>query len=232
MQIIRRADDRGHANHGWLDSRHTFSFANYYDPDHMGFRTLRVVNEDRVAPGRGFGAHSHRDMEIISYVLAGALEHADSMGQKTVIRPGEVQLMSAGTGVMHSEFNHSDAEGVHFLQIWILPDRRGTKPGYQQRQFSHEARRGRWQLLVSPDGRKDSLQIKQDAQLWGTLLEAEQQLSFDLDKARGAWLHVVRGEIEVGGKRLVHGDAMAVEGVPSIDVTATGTSELLLFDLA
>jgi len=232
MQTIRRAEDRGHANHGWLDSHHTFSFANYYDPDHMGFRTLRVINEDRVTPGRGFGAHGHRDMEIISYVLDGALAHADSMGQKTVIRPGEVQLMSAGSGVMHSECNDSDEEGVHFLQIWVVPNRRATKPGYQQRQFPYETRQADWRLLVSPDGQQDSLQIKQDARLWGTVLEPGDEVGFDLERGRGAWLHVVRGEIEVGGETLKGGDAISFEDVAKIGVLGKQPAELLLFDLA
>ncbi|MEM6790369.1 MAG: pirin family protein [Myxococcota bacterium] len=234
MKTIRRSEERGRGRHGWLDSHHTFSFANYYDPAHMGFRALRVLNEDRVAPGRGFGTHPHQNMEIISYVLDGALEHADSAGNTATIVPGEVQLMSAGRGVAHSERNASNAEGVHFLQIWITPRRHGTEPRYEQRAFPVETRRGRWRRLVSPDGGGDdgSLRIDQDATLWGALVAPGEHLTYDLAPTRGAWLHVVRGAIEIDQTVLRAGDAIAIEDEASVALTARETSELLLFDLA
>ncbi len=232
MITIRRAADRGHADHGWLDTRHTFSFAEYHDPAHMGFRALRVVNEDRVAPGKGFGTHPHRDMEIISYVLEGALEHRDSMGNGAVIRPGEVQLMSAGSGVAHSEFNHSESEQVHFLQIWILPERTGLTPGYQQRHFPPGLRRGRFGLLASRDGREGSLTIHQDASLLSALLEPGESASRELQGGRHAWLQVARGSVEVGGVRLDAGDGAAISEEPILKVVAVEPSELLLFELA
>ena len=194
---IRRAGDRGYADHGWLRSFHTFSFADYYDPEHMGYRTLRVINDDRVSPGRGFGTHSHRDMEIISYVLEGALEHKDSMGTSSIIRPGDVQRMSAGTGVTHSEFNASRDELVHFLQIWLLPARPGGKPGYEQKAFPEEERKGKLRLVASPDGRDGSVTIQQDVELYAARLCTGEALRHPLAAGRHAWVHVARGSVEL-----------------------------------
>jgi len=229
---IRRADERGRADHGWLLSFHTFSFADYYDPAHMGFRALRVINEDRVQAGQGFGAHSHRDMEIISYVLEGALQHKDSMGTSSIIRPGEVQRMSAGTGVTHSEFNASATELVHFLQIWILPARPGGKPGYEQKAFPEEERRGRWRLVASPDGRDGSVTIQQDVALYASLPRTGETLKHELAAGRHAWLHVARGDVELAGEKLVAGDAAAISDASGIELTGGASSEVLLFDLA
>jgi len=229
---IRRADERGRADHGWLLSFHTFSFADYYDPAHMGFRALRVINEDRVQAGQGFGAHSHRDMEIISYVLEGALQHKDSMGTSSIIRPGEVQRMSAGTGVTHSEFNASATELVHFLQIWILPARPGGKPGYEQKAFPEEERRGRWRLVASPDGRDGSVTIQQDVALYASLPRTGETLKHELAAGRHAWLHVARGDVELAGEKLVAGDAAAISDARGIGLTGGASSEVLLFDLA
>ncbi|WP_106092033.1 pirin family protein, partial [Enhygromyxa salina] len=206
---IRRANDRGHANHGWLDSHHTFSFADYHDPEHMGFRALRVINEDRVAPGRGFGTHPHQDMEIISYVLGGGLEHRDSMGTGSVIRPGDVQRMSAGTGVRHSEFNNSPTDPVHFMQIWILPDRRGIEPSYEQRSFSDEARRNQLRLVVDPEGREGALKIHADARVYAGLIDAGVGVEFVVADDRHVWIQVARGRVEVGGQVLEAGDGAA-----------------------
>lgn len=228
---IRRAGERGFADHGWLRSFHTFSFADYHDPAHMGFRTLRVINEDRVEPGRGFGTHGHRDMEIVSYVLAGELAHKDSMGSSGVVRPGDVQRMSAGTGVSHSEFNNSRAELVHFLQIWILPERRGLAPSYQQNHFPPEERRGRLRLIASPDGREGSVTIHQDAEIRAALLAGGERASHELASGRGAWLHVARGSVAVGGESLAAGDAAAFERAGTIEITAQDDAEVLLFDL-
>lgn len=232
MITVRKASDRGHARHGWLESFHTFSFAGYSDPRHMGYRTLRVVNEDRVQPGEGFGRHSHRDMEIISYVVEGALEHADSMGGGGVIRPGDVQVMRAGTGVTHSEYNASKVEPVHFLQVWILPQEEGLAPAYAQRHFPPEERSGRLRPVVSPDGRDGSLRIAQDALLFASLLDAGESVEHALAPGRGAWLQVVRGELRVEGQRLEAGDGAALEDVPRIAIRAEAPAELLLFDLA
>jgi redox-sensitive bicupin YhaK (pirin superfamily) len=229
---IRPASERGHAMHGWLDSFHTFSFADYHDPEHMGFRALRVINEDRVAPGRGFGSHPHRDMEIITYVLDGALEHRDSMGTGSVIRPGDVQRMSAGTGVVHSEFNASKERPVHFLQIWILPERRGLPPSYEQRTFGEEERAGGLRLIGSPDGRDGSVTIHQDAELYASLLGEGERAAFDLREGRHAWIHVARGALEVNGERLDAGDAAAISAAGRIELHASERAELLLFDLA
>jgi redox-sensitive bicupin YhaK (pirin superfamily) len=230
---IRRAGDRGYADHGWLRSLHTFSFADYYDPEHMGYRTLRVINEDRVAPGRGFGTHSHRDMEILSYVLGGELAHKDSMGSSGVIRPGDVQRMSAGTGVSHSEFNNSKDEPVHFLQIWILPERRGIEPGYQQKHFPEADRRGQLRLIASRDGRDHSVTIHQDADVRAALLGPGEQVTHQLATGRGAWLHVARGSITTGGEALSAGDAATFERAGAIEIAANNEdAELLLFDLA
>ncbi len=231
MLATRRAEDRGHANHGWLNSYHTFSFGNYYDPRHMGVSNLRVINDDTVAPGGGFGSHGHSDMEIISYVLDGALEHKDSMGNGSVIRPGDVQLMSAGTGVMHSEYNHSRNEPVHFLQIWLQPNRRGVEPGYEQRHFPTEERRRRLVLLVSPDGRDGSLSSHQDALLYGTLLEANDRVVHTLETGWRAYVHVARGGVRVNGKLLHGGDGAAIAEAAEIRLEGIGSAEVLLFDL-
>ncbi len=228
---IRRAGERGFADHGWLRSFHTFSFADYYDPAHMGFHTLRVINEDRVEPGRGFGTHSHRDMEIVSYVLAGELAHKDSMGSSGVIRPGDVQRMSAGTGVSHSEFNNSRAELVHFLQIWILPERGGLAPSYEQKHFPADERSGRLRLIASPDGRDGSVTIHQDAAIHAALLSPGDRVRHELAPGRAGWLQVARGAITVGGAALAAGDAAAFERAGTLEIAAGEEAELLLFEL-
>jgi redox-sensitive bicupin YhaK (pirin superfamily) len=230
--IIRRANERGYADHGWLRSFHTFSFADYYAPAHMGFRSLRVINEDRVEGGKGFGTHPHRDMEIISYVLTGALQHKDSMGTGSVIRPGDVQRMSAGTGVTHSEFNASPTETVHFLQIWILPDSRGIAPSYEQKHFTEADRQGRLRLVASKDAREGSLTIHQDASLFAGLLAPGERVTHPVADGRYAWLHVARGKVEVAGHALAAGDAGAFEQGGEIAMVGTEPSEILLFDLA
>lgn len=233
MIRVRRAEDRGRADHGWLRSAHTFSFAGYYDPRHMGFRALRVINEDRVEPGRGFPMHGHRDMEIVSVVLAGLLEHRDSMGHGSVLRPGEVQRMSAGTGVYHSEYNASRSDELHFLQIWILPERPGLPPSYAQRRFDEAERRARLRLLVSPDGADGSLTIHQDARIFGALLAEGERVAHELAPGRGAWVQVARGAVELGGQLLAAGDGAAVEGEREFVLRGVEpSSELLLFDLA
>jgi redox-sensitive bicupin YhaK (pirin superfamily) len=234
MKIIRRAAERGHANHGWLDSWHTFSFADYYDPKQMGFRALRVINDDTVAGGGGFPRHGHSDMEIITYVLDGALEHKDSLGTGSVIRPGDVQRMSAGTGVQHSEFNASRTEPVHFLQIWIVPDRRGHAPSYEQKTFAADAKRGVLRLVASPDGADGSVTIHQDARVYAALLPRGAEVAHALADGRGAWVHVARGSIEVDGERLSAGDAVAVlaEGRIPLRGAGDGDAEILVFDLA
>jgi len=229
---IRRAGERGRADHGWLLSFHTFSFADYHDPAHMGFRALRVINEDRVQGGQGFGAHSHRDMEIISYVLEGALQHKDSMGTSSIIRPGDVQRMSAGTGVTHSEFNASPSELVHFLQIWILPESPGGKPGYEQKAFPVAERKGKLCLVASPDGREGSVTIRQDLALYSGLPCTGEPLRHALAPGRHAWVHVARGQIEIGGEQLEAGDAAAVSDARGLELTGSDSSEVLLFDLA
>jgi redox-sensitive bicupin YhaK (pirin superfamily) len=232
MLEIRKSNDRGHAQHGWLDSYHTFSFAGYHDPEFMGFRALRVINEDRVQPGAGFGAHTHRDMEIISYVIEGALEHEDSMGNGSIIRPGELQMMRAGTGVTHSEYNHSKTDRVHFLQIWVIPDEEGLEPAYDQREFPAEERRGRFRLVVSPDGAEDSIRIHQDLSLFATLLEAGQSLQHVLPRARHAWFQVVKGDLTVNGVQLSAGDGLGITEESSLELVASSGSEALLFDLS
>lgn len=232
MLALRKAEERGHANHGWLNSYHSFSFADYYDPAYMGFRTLRVINEDRVRPSRGFGAHSHRDMEIISYVLEGALEHKDSMGNSSVIRPGEVQIMSAGTGVTHSEYNHSETELVHFLQIWILPNQKGLKPTYEQKVFSDEEKQDRLRLIVSPDGRDGSVTIHQDVNIYATLLDVGQQVDYKIEPNRHAWVQVARGTVMLNNQLLKQGDGAAVKDMDSLKLVGKERSEVLLFDLA
>jgi quercetin 2,3-dioxygenase len=228
---LRRSQERGLADHGWLRSFHTFSFAEYYDPSHMGFRSLRVLNEDSVKPGMGFPTHPHRDMEIITYVLDGALEHRDSMGTGSVIRPGEVQRMSAGTGVTHSEFNASKAEPVHFLQIWIVPDRRGYPPSYEQKFFSEEERQGKLCLLASSGGRLGSVTVHQDADLYSSLLAPGQRLEHTVAAGRNAFLHLARGSLQVGGSSLEAGDALAVEQPETLTIEAKSDAEFLLFDL-
>ncbi len=233
--LIRRASERGYADHGWLRSFHTFSFADYYAPAHMGFRALRVINEDRVQGGKGFGTHPHRDMEIISYVLSGSLQHKDSMGTGSVIRPGDVQRMSAGTGVTHSEFNGSPTEPVHFLQIWILPDSRGHAPSYEQKHFDEAERSGKLRLVASKDGRDGSLTIHQDASMFAALLAPGERVKHELSRGRYAWLHVARGKVEVGGQELSSGDAAAFEQdaeAGEIVVSSKEASEILLFDLS
>ena len=233
MIEVRKAQDRGHANHGWLDSFHTFSFADYYDPREMGFGPLRVINEDRVAPGMGFGKHPHRDMEIISYVLDGALEHKDSMGTHGVIRPGELQRMSAGTGVTHSEFNASASEPVHFLQIWLLPEREGLAPSYEQRAFAPADLADHLHLIASRDGRDESIEVHQDVNLYTSRMSSGATVSFRPDAGRWLWLHVAKGNVQVEGRELQAGDAASWTGAPNVlDIRAVAPSEVLLFDLA
>ncbi|HVO13825.1 MAG TPA: pirin family protein [Alphaproteobacteria bacterium] len=232
MITIRPRDQRGTAKIGWLDSKHTFSFGHYYDPSQMGFRALRVINEDRVIPGAGFPTHGHRDMEIISYVLEGALAHKDSTGTAETIRPGEVQRMTAGTGVRHSEFNASDKEPVHFLQIWILPEREGFEPGYEQRAFSEAEKRGKLRLVASRDGRDGSVTVHQDVALYATLLGAGDKVSYDLKPGRHAWVQVARGQVKLNGALLKEGDGAAIEKLDRIELEGATESETLLFDLA
>lgn len=229
MITIRMAGERGHFDHGWLNTYHTFSFADYHDPKFMGFRTLRVINEDRVKPGGGFGTHGHRDMEIISYVLEGELAHRDNMGNGSVIRPGEVQRMSAGTGVMHSEMNPSEEDGVHFLQIWILPERRGITPGYEQKNFPESERKGSLRLVASPDGSDGSVTIHQNVRLYTALLDGE-SVTHETAAGRHGWLQVTRGEVEVNGEKLVAGDGAAISDERKVTVRGKG-AEILLFDL-
>jgi len=232
MFTIRKGSERGVTKIDWLDSRHTFSFGDYVDPGHHHFRTLRVINDDRVAPGGGFGTHPHRDMEIITYVLAGELEHRDSMGHGEVIHAGEWQAMHAGTGLLHSEFNPSGTDPVHLLQIWIIPDRKGYEPGYQQKRFADEDQRGKWRLAASRDGADGSLVIHQDVRLLVAKLEAGKELSYELSPGRAAFLHVATGAATVNGRALIAGDAMAAEGEPRIEVAGREPGEVLLFDLA
>lgn len=228
---LRRASERGHFDHGWLDTSHTFSFADYYDPRFMGFRVLRVINEDYVAPGRGFGMHPHQNMEIVTYVLDGALAHRDSMGNGSVIRPGDVQRMSAGTGVMHSEMNASKTERVHFLQIWILPDKQGYPPSYAQKAFSADERRGTLRVVVSPHSRDGSLAIHQDATIAASLLAPGQHVEHALGDNRYGWVQVARGSIELAGQKLAAGDGAAIRGPGTLSITGVDDAELLVFDL-
>ncbi len=233
MLTVRRASERGRSHTDWLESRHTFSFADYVDPRHMGFGSLRVLNEDVVAPGRGFGRHPHRDMEILSFVLDGAVEHADSMGNGSVIRPGDVQRMSAGTGVLHSERNPSPSEPVHFLQIWIQPDRAGLPPGYEQKTFEAKEKHNVFRLIASRDGRDGSVTMHQDASLYATALDAGAEAALALAPGRRAWVQVVRGKAVVNGKALALGDGAAAEQEPQLTVTGgSGGAEILVFDLA
>ena len=232
MITVRPAKERGHFDHGWLDTYHSFSFSEYLDPAHMGFRSLRVINEDRVDPKAGFPPHSHRDMEIITYVLTGALAHKDSMGNGSVIRPGDVQRMSAGTGVTHSETNGSDTEPVHLLQIWILPEKRGIVPGYEEKRFSPDEKRGRLRLVASRDGADGSVTIHQDARVYAGLLDPGQTVRHTLDRGRGAWLHLVAGAATVNGAALATGDGAAIQNESTLEIHAGEPTELLLFDLA
>ncbi|MGA9753403.1 MAG: pirin family protein [Acidobacteriota bacterium] len=231
MITTRKASDRGHFDHGWLDTYHSFSFAGYFDPSHMGFRVLRVINEDRVAPGEGFDTHPHNDMEIITLVLEGALRHQDSMGNGSVIRPGEVQRMSAGTGVTHSEFNASETEPVHLYQIWILPERKGLPPSYEQKAFPPDPTAGGLQLVASRDGREGSVTIHQDASLYLAKLEKGESVKHPLAPGRHAWVQVATGAVEVNGLDLRSGDGLAVSGEESLHLSASPAGELLLFDL-
>jgi redox-sensitive bicupin YhaK (pirin superfamily) len=232
MINVRRAENRGHFDFGWLNTYHTFSFGDYYDPRFMGFRDLRVINEDRVREGRGFPTHPHRDMEIISYVLEGALEHKDSMGNGSVIRPGEVQRMSAGTGVTHSEKNHLQNEAAHFLQIWIMPNEHGLKPGYEQKMYSDEEKRGRLRLIASSDGRDGSVTVHQDTDLYAGLLDAGQEIAHSIAQGRHAWIQVARGMVTVNGQQLKQGDGASISEEQSLKVAGLEPSEILLFDLA
>ena len=231
MITVLPAAERFHTDIGWLDSWHSFSFAEHYDPERLGFRALRVINDDRVQPARGFGSHSHRDMEIITYVLSGELGHKDSMGNGSVIRPGEVQRMSAGTGVVHSEMNASRSDPVHFLQIWIVPDRAGHRPGYEQKAFSTEERRGKLRLVASPDGRDGSVSIHQDALVHAALLNRGERASYTLRPRRHAWLQVARGSVQLNGRELREGDGAAISDETRLDVEGQDSSEVLLFDL-
>ncbi len=232
MIVHRKAGERGGARHGWLDTRHTFSFADYVDPRWMNFRALRVLNDDRVAAGAGFGAHPHRDAEIISYVLEGALAHRDSLGTGSVIRPGDVQRMSAGTGVTHSEFNGSKTEPVHFLQIWLIPAERGLAPGYEQKSFPADERRGKLRLVASSDGREGSVTVHQDAALFATLLEPGETVRHQLAPQRHAWVQVARGEVSLGDMELAEGDGAGLSGEPAVELRGLASAEVLLFDLA
>lgn len=231
MLALRKAEERGHANHGWLNSYHSFSFAYYYDPQHTGFRKLRVINEDRVKPNRGFDAHPHRDMEIISYVLEGALAHKDSMGNSSVISAGEVQIMSAGTGIIHSEFNPSQTDPVHFLQIWIFPNRTGLIPSYDQKLFTPAEKQGKLRLILSPDGRDGSLVIHQDVNLYATMLSSGEKVEYTVARDRYAWVQITQGEMTLNGLALKAGDGVAISEADRVVLEAQTDSEALLFDL-
>jgi quercetin 2,3-dioxygenase len=232
MFEIRRSNERGHANHGWLDSYHTFSFADYHDPEHVHFGALRVINEDRVAGGQGFGTHGHRDMEIVSYVLEGALAHRDSMGNGSTIRPGDVQRMSAGTGVRHSEFNGSPSETAHFLQIWIIPDAPGGAPGYEEKRFADDEKRGRLRVIASPQGDDGSVKIGANARIFAGLFDAGERAEFDVPAGRRVYVHVARGAVSVNGEALAAGDAAKIEDVSKVTLDGGKDAEVLLFDLA
>jgi redox-sensitive bicupin YhaK (pirin superfamily) len=231
MNEIRKSMDRGVANFGWLHSQHTFSFGHYYDEEHMGFGPLRVINEDRVSPGRGFDAHGHRDMEIISYVLDGALEHKDSMGNGSVLRYGDVQRMSAGSGVVHSEFNHSKTEPVHFLQIWIQPGSVGGDPGYEEKHFDPVSKKGKLRLIASPDGRDGSVSLRQDAAIYASILDGEDRVEHELAQGRLGYVHVARGQVTVNGVALSAGDALKVTDAGTVVLADAQAAEVLLFDL-
>jgi redox-sensitive bicupin YhaK (pirin superfamily) len=232
MIRVRKAAERGHFDHGWLDTYHTFSFGDYYDPAQMGFRSLRVINDDRVHPGQGFGMHGHRDMEIITYVLDGALAHRDSLGNGSVLRPGELQHMTAGTGVRHSEFNPADREWVHLYQIWLLPERAGLKPGYEQKAFPEEERQGALRLVASPTGERGSLTIRQDARIYLATLRAGEAVAYALNPGRHAWLQVLRGQAALNGRPLAAGDGAAVSAEEKLEIRGRDDAEVMLFDLA
>jgi redox-sensitive bicupin YhaK (pirin superfamily) len=232
MIEIRKAGERGYADHGWLQSHHTFSFAGYHDPRHTGFRALRVINDDQVAPDNGFPTHPHREMEIVTYVVEGALEHRDSMGNGSVIRPGEVQRMTAGTGLTHSEFNPSKSDSLRLLQIWILPSRSGLTPGYEQKQFPESERRGRLRLIGSSDGRDGSVEVHQDVDIYAGLLDPGQAASHEIASGRGLWIQIVRGRVSLGSITLTEGDGAAVEDEPALRLEADEEAEILIFDLA
>lgn len=232
MLTLRKSQHRGYADHGWLKSQHSFSFAEYYDPEHMGWGNLRVINEDRIDPGTGFGSHGHRDMEIVSYVLSGALAHRDSIGNVAVIPPGDVQRMSAGTGVRHSEFNHAAGEVTHFLQIWIQPGEIGIEPGYEQKTISAAQKRGTLRLIASPDGAQDSVVIHADASLYAGLFDGNEHTSLAIDPARKAYVHLVRGELDVNGQQLNAGDALMFESESAVVLSNGRSAEVLVFDLA
>ena len=231
MLSIRRSTDRGYADHGWLKSFHSFSFADYHDPRHMGFGNLRVINEDRVAPGTGFGTHGHRDMEIVSYVLEGALGHQDSIGNGATIRPGDVQRMSAGSGIRHSEFNHAAGATTHFLQIWILPEARDLEPGYEQKHFPAESKRGVLKLVAAPDGRDGAVRLNADAAIYAGLFDGDERAELVLDPRRLGYVHVVRGALSVNGQRLEAGDAVQLDGEPRLLLAEGRDAEVLVFDL-
>ncbi|MCG8066704.1 MAG: pirin family protein [Candidatus Thiodiazotropha taylori] len=231
MLTVRKADERGHANHGWLNSHHTFSFGSYYDAEHMGISNLRVINDDTVSPGEGFPTHGHNDMEIVSYVLEGALEHKDSMGNGSVIYPGDVQRMSAGTGVRHSEYNPSSEQQVHFLQIWLVPNKKGVEPAYDQQHFPLEERQGRLVLFVSPDGRDGSIATHQDALMYGTVLKAGDTLTHPLEQGRHAYVHLARGKAMVNGQALTAGDGLAMSDEQQVNFEGIEPAEILLFDM-
>lgn len=232
MLTVRKSQNRGYADHGWLQSFHSFSFAGYYDPEHMGFGNLRVINEDRIAAGKGFGEHGHRDMEIISYVLSGELAHKDSMGNIVGIPPGDVQLMSAGSGVTHSEFNHAEGQSTHFLQIWIEPNVRGIAPSYAQKSFAESGKRGALRLVASPDGAQDSVRIHADAAVYAGLLDAQEAVTLALNPARKTYVHLIRGALKVNGQPLSGGDAALMENETALSLTHGHDAEVLVFDLA
>lgn len=232
MLTVRKSQDRGHADHGWLQSFHSFSFAGYYDPEHMGFGNLRVINEDRIAPGTGFGTHGHRDMEIISYVLSGELAHKDSIGNIKGIPPGDVQRMSAGSGVMHSEFNHAEGQSTHFLQIWIEPNVRGIAPDYEQKTFADAEKRGALRLVASPEGAQSSVRIHADAAVYAGLLDADEAVTLALNPARKTYVHLIRGALQVNGRPLLGGDAALMQNETALSLTHGHDAEVLVFDLA
>ncbi|WP_028226137.1 pirin family protein [Paraburkholderia ferrariae] len=232
MLAIRRSDERGHASHGWLDSFHSFSFADYHDPEHVHYGALRVLNDDRIAGGQGFGAHGHRDMEIVTYVLSGGLAHRDSMGNGSTIRPGDVQRMSAGTGVMHSEFNASREEEAHLLQIWLLPRERGGAPGYEEKRFADEDKRGRLRVVASPDGRDGSVTVQSDASIYAALIDGDERAVYAVPAGRRVYVHVARGALDVSGARLEAGDAAMIEAEAAVALANGKQAEVLLFDLA
>lgn len=232
MLTVRKAEDRGHANHGWLDSYHSFSFANYYDPQHMGFRSLRVINEDAIVPAKGFPTHPHRDMEIITYVVSGAVAHKDSIGNTEKVGAGGVQRFSAGTGITHSEFNPSSTEGLHLLQIWLLPEQQGITPSYEQKEFPTATKRGQWRAIANREAMDGAVKLHQDAALYATILEPGEQLTYTLQADRHAWVQIVQGEVTLNGTTLDKGDAAAISNETKLAFEASTDAEILLFDLA